>query len=283
MRDRSAFTLIELLVVVAVVAMLSALLLPVFSSLRESSRRAACASRFHQAQLAAMLYVGDWDDTFPIVSHQPGPVSDPERDRTWVQNLIPYGLSLGLWRCPAAPPSSSEPPTAFDPDLTPGDLAYRFHEASKGAHLGYNYLYLSPVLAEGESWIPLPRSLSAVGSPSNVLLFVDSAADRAMPPSSGSWLVLPPCRYSVGRSGAYDTFLLGGRPVFAPLPGWTPLNARSAWFGGAWPWHGRLATTVTLDGSVSARTMADLAKGCEVRPNWGGWVRMGAPYAWDLD
>lgn len=269
--------------VVAVMAMLSALLLPVIASVRESSHRAACASRFHQAHLSTTLYLGDWDETFPIVSQQPAAGNDPQRDRTWVQNLIPYGLSLGSWRCPSAPPSATEAVAAFDPDLTPGDLFSRFYAASMGAHLGYNYLYLAPVSLEAQSWIPMPRNLSMVGAPSSMLLFVDSVADRNSPPHSGSWLVLPPCRYSVGRGGPTDTFLLGGRPVFAPLAGWTPLNAREAWFGGAWPWHERHAMTVTVDGSVSPRTMADLAKGCDVRPNWGGWVRMGAAYAWDLD
>jgi hypothetical protein len=230
-----------------------------------------------------MLYIGDWDETFPIVSYQPGEVADAAKDRTWVQNLIPYGLSFSLWRRPSAPSASSESPAAFDPDLTPGDLPSRVYAASKGPNIGYNYLYLSPVLFEGQSWIPMPRSLSMVGSLASALLFVDSAADRESPPSSGSWLVLPPCRFSVHRRGVVDTFMLGGRPVYAPLASWRPLNSPEPWFGGAWPWHERRAITVMVDGSASARTMADLTKGCDVRPNWAGWVRTGAAYPWDLE
>ncbi len=285
MRRRLAFSLMELLVVMALVAMLSAVLLPVFSSVKASSRRAACASRFHQAQLALMLYVGDWDDTFPLVAYQPGPVADPEFDRTWVQSLFPYGFGQSQWRCPSAPASADGGGPSFDPDLSLGDVASLYHPQSLRTHIGLNYLYLSPVVAYDGAWVPQPRSLSMVVSPSSMLLFVDSASPNRMPPSEGSWVVVPPCRYAVRQAQVVDTFLLEGRPVFTPIAGWTPprRGAQAAWYGGAWPWHAGRAMTVTVDGSARPRTMAELASGCDVRPNWSGLVRRNSVYPWDLE
>jgi prepilin-type N-terminal cleavage/methylation domain-containing protein len=65
MRYRRAFTLIELLVVVAVIAVLAAILLPVFGQARETARRATCLSNLHQLMLAHQIYVQDHDDTLP--------------------------------------------------------------------------------------------------------------------------------------------------------------------------------------------------------------------------
>ncbi len=283
-RRRLAFSLIELLVVVALVAMLSALLLPVFSSVKASSQRAACSSRFHQAQLATMMYVGDWDDTFPLVAYLPGAAAGPEADRTWVQCLFPYGFAVGHWRCPSAPPSPAEQSPSFDPDLSLGDVSARYYTESFLAHIGLNYLYLSPVVAMEEAWVPQPRSLSMVASPSTMLLFVDSASPDQRPPAAGSWVVLPPCRYAVQRTQVLDTFLLGGRQVFTPIAGWLPPKASGGpWFGGAWPWHAGRTMTVTVDGSARARTVAELANGCDVRPNWSGFVRRDSLYPWDLE
>jgi prepilin-type N-terminal cleavage/methylation domain-containing protein/prepilin-type processing-associated H-X9-DG protein len=65
MRHRRAFTLIELLVVLAVIAVLTAILLPVFAQAREAARRTNCLSKLHQLSLAHQLYVQDNDDTLP--------------------------------------------------------------------------------------------------------------------------------------------------------------------------------------------------------------------------
>ncbi|MBM3460152.1 MAG: prepilin-type N-terminal cleavage/methylation domain-containing protein, partial [Armatimonadetes bacterium] len=59
--DRRAFTLIELLVVIAVIAILAAILFPVFGAAREKARQAVCASNLRQVGMAFQLYVGDYD------------------------------------------------------------------------------------------------------------------------------------------------------------------------------------------------------------------------------
>jgi prepilin-type N-terminal cleavage/methylation domain-containing protein/prepilin-type processing-associated H-X9-DG protein len=62
---RSAFTLIELLVVIAIIAILAAILFPVFAQARASARQASCISNVKQTALGAMMYAQDYDETFP--------------------------------------------------------------------------------------------------------------------------------------------------------------------------------------------------------------------------
>src|ERR671916_3232132 len=62
---RNGFTLIELLVVIAIIAILAAILFPVFAQAREKARQASCLSNVKQIGLAAMMYVQDYDETYP--------------------------------------------------------------------------------------------------------------------------------------------------------------------------------------------------------------------------
>jgi prepilin-type N-terminal cleavage/methylation domain-containing protein len=63
---RHAFTLIELLVVIAIIAILAAILFPVFSQAKEAAQRTSCLSNARQSGLGVKMYLGDYDDTFPI-------------------------------------------------------------------------------------------------------------------------------------------------------------------------------------------------------------------------
>src|SRR5579862_1797833 len=73
-RTDKGFTLIELLVVIAIIAILAAILFPVFAQAREKARQASCLSNAKQIGLAILLYAQDYDETYP-----PGSYEDPAR------------------------------------------------------------------------------------------------------------------------------------------------------------------------------------------------------------
>jgi prepilin-type N-terminal cleavage/methylation domain-containing protein len=92
--QRSGFTLIELLVVIAIIAILAAILFPVFAKARDRARQTTCTSNLKQIGLAAMQYLRDWDDTYPSV-HSPGAiVGDP------VTTMQPYMHNWEFLYCP---------------------------------------------------------------------------------------------------------------------------------------------------------------------------------------
>jgi prepilin-type N-terminal cleavage/methylation domain-containing protein/prepilin-type processing-associated H-X9-DG protein len=106
-----AFTLIELLVVIAMIAILAALLFPVFSSARDKGRQASCASNLKQIGLAAVLYIQDYDEHYPL-GHTPA--ADPlttfdgggDYEPHFIELLRPFirnSKNQGVWRCPSDP------------------------------------------------------------------------------------------------------------------------------------------------------------------------------------
>ena len=97
--SRRGFTLIELLVVIAIIAILAAILFPVFARAREKARQASCQSNLKQMGLATMMYTQDYDETYPC--HSGGPTADYD----WPAPIIPYMKNAGIIRCPSANPA----------------------------------------------------------------------------------------------------------------------------------------------------------------------------------
>jgi prepilin-type N-terminal cleavage/methylation domain-containing protein/prepilin-type processing-associated H-X9-DG protein len=99
---RSGFTLVELLTVVAIIAVLAAILFPVFARARESARRASCQSNLKQIGLAAMQYTSDYDGCLPpavIISGGINPLDDEAK--SFVDLLQPYVKNLQIFVCPS--------------------------------------------------------------------------------------------------------------------------------------------------------------------------------------
>ena len=102
MARRSAFTLIELLVVIAIIAILAAILFPVFAQARERARSIACLSNCKQVGLAYLQYIQDYDGTTPAVNKtnlitglDGTPIYTP-----WYYVIFPYVKNWNLYMCP---------------------------------------------------------------------------------------------------------------------------------------------------------------------------------------
>lgn len=141
MTSRRAFTLIELLVVIAIIAILAAILFPVFAQAREKARQASCLSNQKQYATATLMYVQDYDETFPFSANLNGQCVD-----TFYSVVSPYVKNNEINRCPSdkdainaqlttGAPCPNTPPwtsivvndglmvSGFDPSATPISLA----------------------------------------------------------------------------------------------------------------------------------------------------------------
>jgi prepilin-type N-terminal cleavage/methylation domain-containing protein len=101
MRTRSSgFTLIELLVVIAIVAILAAILFPVFAQARERARSTQCINNLRQSATAVLLYVQDYDDTFPVNLYLQFSPTGP-CVFSFYQALLPYQKNGDIMLCPS--------------------------------------------------------------------------------------------------------------------------------------------------------------------------------------
>ena len=101
---RSAFTLIELLVVIAIIAILAAILFPVFAQARAKARSAACLSNLKQLTLGFVMYSQDYDESFPQwkwdQSYKNGSVNKNDATSLWCNAIFPYVKNNGVYKCP---------------------------------------------------------------------------------------------------------------------------------------------------------------------------------------
>jgi len=116
MRNRYGFTLIELLVVIAIIAILAAILFPVFAQAREKARQITCASNLKQMGLALIQYNQDYDETFP----QKGMSGKGGYTASWQTMIMPYLKSTEVFVCP----SHQEVLTDYAGSSAPGSEDY---------------------------------------------------------------------------------------------------------------------------------------------------------------
>jgi len=105
--NKAGFTLIELLVVIAIISILAAILFPVFARARESARRTSCLSNLKQMGLGVMMYVQDYDETYPTDIHTDSTVPETGWWGTtglwfWPATIYPYVKNMQVFRCPSS-------------------------------------------------------------------------------------------------------------------------------------------------------------------------------------
>ncbi|NCO36758.1 MAG: hypothetical protein AUJ92_19460 [Armatimonadetes bacterium CG2_30_59_28] len=126
---RRGFTLIEMLIVIAIMAILAAILFPVFAKAREKARQAACSSNLKQIGLAVMMYISDYDQVLPdpnpwyymdtgscVVESLTGKCSG--RENSWQAVIQPYLKNKQILVCPSA---SEFAPTGNNDETCNGD------------------------------------------------------------------------------------------------------------------------------------------------------------------
>ncbi|MBD3292354.1 MAG: DUF1559 domain-containing protein [Armatimonadia bacterium] len=135
---RRGFTLIELLVVIAIIAILAAILFPVFARAREKARQASCQSNLKQLTLGTLMYVQDYDETFPTWDRMIGSEATPEAPP---RAVYPYVNNVDVYVCPSGDmkPNISGAPY-------PGWANYVFHSAP-----GETYWFPGPS-SRGYGW-----------------------------------------------------------------------------------------------------------------------------------
>jgi prepilin-type N-terminal cleavage/methylation domain-containing protein/prepilin-type processing-associated H-X9-DG protein len=134
LRRRTGFTLIELLVVIAIIAILAAILFPVFAKAREKARQTSCLSNVRQINTAFLAYAQDYDERLPYWSwnHRPGGAWDDPGLAHWYAGIYPYAKNQQIYECPSAARDICH---CYDPNARPwaavtddGPISYGYNE-----------------------------------------------------------------------------------------------------------------------------------------------------------
>jgi prepilin-type N-terminal cleavage/methylation domain-containing protein/prepilin-type processing-associated H-X9-DG protein len=137
--SRRAFTLIELLVVIAIIAILAAILFPVFAQAREKARQATCQSNLKQIGNAVTMYVQDYDETYPINDGRgsiPAFYTQPPDARgvwsearagVWATTLQPYIKSYRIYQCPSCPLDTTTLSAPLNAGATEYPISYTYN------------------------------------------------------------------------------------------------------------------------------------------------------------
>lgn len=154
------FTLIELLVVIAIIAILAAILFPVFAQAKEAAKKISCLSNMKEIGLAHQLYANDYDDSFVEPFIDPPAYSGYTYPAThsWLYSIAPYIKSTQLMTCP-----DNVYAKAGDVDLEPEPISYCYMDdpwwQGYGANANRNESLITNVAGEaqtGECRYPYP-------------------------------------------------------------------------------------------------------------------------------
>lgn len=198
----SGFTLIELLVVIAIIAILAAILFPVFAQAREKARQSSCISNSKQLNMALLMYVQDYDEQFPSGRYNPAYPNAADFGKGWAGQIYSYTKNVGILKCPD---DSTGEIKGTGITLSPVSYLYNYNIATHAGLASLNAPSSTVLLAESigdqvnaAAGDELPSSsipvYSAAGNGLSVLTAIDGTS---MPAVAG------PVQYATGAMGGY--------------------------------------------------------------------------------
>lgn len=239
---KRAFTLIELLVVIAIIAILAAILFPVFAQAKLAAKKASTISNIKQASLGLIMYCGDVDDVFPMAEYGDSDINHPHT--TWTTTTYPYVKSgdmgtdsLGQKVCTGKDGIFKD---VAGPSVNPTDVA------SEGYYFGVNRLICADNYDGGQPWFDgngqvIPSlSQTEIDAPAEKILVATKGLNDPSTKWNYPWFVdwqfqyidsiatTPGNENTVYRDG--DTSQTPGSPVYSPTYD-TDCNGSNA---GAW-------------------------------------------------
>ncbi len=182
-KSKRAFTLIELLVVIAIIAILAAILFPVFGRARENARRSSCQSNLKQVGIAILSYTQDYDEKYPIGNYFSGD-SVNIGNIPWQQVVDPYikggytggtvanaDVAKSIYVCPSY--AKSDPKNAFRRPSSSYGLNYFLTKF-------YGSIATGGVVGTDPEWNAPPKSIASVQEAARVVLAAEISGGRVV-------------------------------------------------------------------------------------------------------
>jgi prepilin-type N-terminal cleavage/methylation domain-containing protein/prepilin-type processing-associated H-X9-DG protein len=217
---RRGFTLIELLVVIAIIAILAAILFPVFSRAREKARQSTCLNNVKQVAMGMMMYAQDYDEIYPTAF-----MPDVVGSIAWQTLIYPYTKSMQVTICPS---HSFDYTAAW---VSPNNLN-EFGNPSTVFKVSYQLNIISTwnwtVWADGPGnhYGPGGRAMSQVQSSASTILFWEGCApDGATDSHFWGWNPTPsPCQVRIRHTGGLCVGYADGHAKWVRYSQVTPEN-----------------------------------------------------------
>lgn len=316
--NRKGFTLIELLVVIAIIAILAAILFPVFAQAKDAAKKTTEISNMKQMALASQMYLADHDDRFFMSNSGGNPMGwgfGPP-DTVPGMALAPYVKNTQVHICLKDPYSEgrriSEHASDLGWDANALTDQQRMYALMARSNVGLNYAFFSPWRYLWEEGNPTSATISAgdVGDVSGTILFATSIWYRdsgGNPTGGGNWVIETPCWQDADGEylrplSAYASGS-GDGTLWSYPSGWanpTPTIDGNSWlvYGGTWPFWNQSSlghiqpglkdgqvVTAMADGSVKSRPVKRLTEGCIAygTGQYKGTVTDSTKFLWDLD
>jgi len=190
-RKPKAFTLIELLVVIAIIAILAAILFPVFAQAKLAAKKTADLSNQKQIGTSLLIYCNDFDDTLPPyrTKNVPNPIVSPyitgdATNRTFISQLLqPYEKSYNLWMSPLNPQAWVNANTTCNPSAGDDDNQGAGDGCSYGAENSYgvnNYMFTAGASA-GNGFTADPLNTTEVAEVASTLMLTNARYYNILP------------------------------------------------------------------------------------------------------